>query len=1210
MNTETDLGHLIKALGSKDGQIRKNAIDHLAIMETPPIDVFIKLLISKSDTTRSSIEDVLIRIGTPAVSHLIASLNSENRDMRMKSARVLGKIRDPVAKEPLSRALKDDHWYVALEAEKALKSIANSQSLLIRESLLTSKTIDQNKQEITDLSQQPEEIPENELDEVIHDKCQEPQREEIADSTVINDYSDKIERLVSTSEINDIGALYELFEAIEYDNNYVRYLAAKGLGKIGDKKAVDVLINSLNDESSAVRKQSALSLGKLGDIKAIQPLTIASKDKNNAVCKAAKRAILKINKSKTNSEIADEETNENVARDTIKDINSSKAEVKIECSINEGNPTEIQTELLSKDLQKKKEDNDNSLDLEHESRPKTKINDVDSLIGGLNDQDIKTRRKSIQLFQNILHEGDTYALDILIKSLSDENEFVRCKAAVCLGIIKDENAIEPLELASKNSCGQFRKKAHEALRTIRRARTSKLPDKSVNCKGSNVINENIDKNEVHIIPSQTDEIMEGYTSSENTTNKIVYDSYNEIIDVGNDSFDKGHEKCEIKCNNIDSLIDGLSDLDQEIRLKSIRLLRVKLHEGNTFALDALIKSLNDRSAYIRWKAAGYLGIIRDKKAIEPLELALKDNSNHVRRKAKESLELIKNPVSIQLIDKSEHSNELNLSVDDISQIAEVIDKAPKEIINKIDSLKDDICSSSLISSAKISLTPLKPELPPTESPDLCVPKQEIRIKSFNRIPNYRILQVDTQKYDLLKALTELKEITQPIDPNHSNIQCGDIIYLWEPQHKGIVAKAIVKSSPRNIPPNHEEIKFLADSERSKQIRICLEILDVPCIPVTLRMLAASDKLKNISILKESERHTLIINQNDAKIIDALIETISKERSEKLCNKSLESKDIDNTPNNDALEEISPTTIGDLVSKIDSDITRGNSKVKIISTINLKGGVGKTTITLALAEFLCLAYNKKVLLIDLDPQTNATVSLIGEATWLEKNGKGETLYQLFKDKLDKTSKFDINKSIVRKVSNINGGIDNLSLLPSSIDLIKIQDTLPQALAGYFYVRSPITILKEATKAILDNYDFVLIDCPPNLGIITLNGIYMSDYYLIPTIPDHLSTWGIPQITDRINEFKAEANISIEPLGIIISMYRAQQNLHNTTIRRLKQEEINGKGPRVFDTIIPLRAKTSEAAEYESTVNTLKQKYGCGIDYQVFDNLTGEILKYVV
>jgi chromosome partitioning protein len=283
--------------------------------------------------------------------------------------------------------------------------------------------------------------------------------------------------------------------------------------------------------------------------------------------------------------------------------------------------------------------------------------------------------------------------------------------------------------------------------------------------------------------------------------------------------------------------------------------------------------------------------------------------------------------------------------------------------------------------------------------------------------------------------------------------------------------------------------------------------------------------------------------------------------------------------------------------------------KVISTINLKGGVGKTQMTVALAEFLAMEYNKKVLLIDLDPQTNATVSLMDENEWLTKDQKGETLLQLFKDKLERTSRFNINQAIKRRASNVGGGIKNLDLLPSSLGLIEIQDSLPLISAGRFYVTSPVTILKEAISGVLNEYDFVLIDCPPNLGIITLNGIFISDYYLIPCIPDILSTYGIPQILGRVDTFKQETKINIAPLGIIISMYRAQSRLHDTVIQDLRGKASRGEYPRIFNTVIPLTVRSAESADFNAMINTLKQKYGYGRVFENYQDLTKELLNYV-
>ncbi|MEM0140382.1 MAG: AAA family ATPase [Ferroplasma sp.] len=283
-------------------------------------------------------------------------------------------------------------------------------------------------------------------------------------------------------------------------------------------------------------------------------------------------------------------------------------------------------------------------------------------------------------------------------------------------------------------------------------------------------------------------------------------------------------------------------------------------------------------------------------------------------------------------------------------------------------------------------------------------------------------------------------------------------------------------------------------------------------------------------------------------------------------------------------------------------------VHIISTINLKGGVGKTQTTIAISEILASEYNKRVLIIDLDPQTNATVSLMDESKWLELDRKGNTIFQLFSDKVYNTSVFDIERAIVRNVSNIDKGIKNLDLLPSSLRLIDIQDKLPLVSNSGYFMKTPITILKDSLSTVMNNYDYIIIDCPPNLGLITLSGIYISDYYLIPTIPDILSTYGIPQILERINAFKADANLDIRPLGIVISMFRANNRLHNSIIDSLKYHERKGDYPRIFETYIPLSIKVAEAAEYHTASNSINQKYGYEMA-EKYDSLVKEIMKYV-
>jgi chromosome partitioning protein len=282
---------------------------------------------------------------------------------------------------------------------------------------------------------------------------------------------------------------------------------------------------------------------------------------------------------------------------------------------------------------------------------------------------------------------------------------------------------------------------------------------------------------------------------------------------------------------------------------------------------------------------------------------------------------------------------------------------------------------------------------------------------------------------------------------------------------------------------------------------------------------------------------------------------------------------------------------------------------VTSIINLKGGVGKTTLTIALAHFLAIEHHKRVLVIDLDPQTNATVCLIPENEWKQRDETGRTLYQFFADQVKGTRRFNVDEAIVRDVSNIGGGVRGLDLLPSSLRLIKVQDRVTQLTDFENYERGPIFAMRDALGEFLPYYDHVLIDCPPSLGIITLNGLAISDSYLIPVVPDLLSVLGIPPILDRVDHFGMATRRNIRALGIIISKMRAQTLLHNEMQRRLREDFVDRRFPPVFQTIIPESTRIAEAANVLAPVHTLQQKYGTGGPYEDLSELTREYLANV-
>lgn len=277
---------------------------------------------------------------------------------------------------------------------------------------------------------------------------------------------------------------------------------------------------------------------------------------------------------------------------------------------------------------------------------------------------------------------------------------------------------------------------------------------------------------------------------------------------------------------------------------------------------------------------------------------------------------------------------------------------------------------------------------------------------------------------------------------------------------------------------------------------------------------------------------------------------------------------------------------------------------VISTINLKGGVGKTTTTVGIAEMLSGVHGRRVLVIDLDPQTNATTILLGEDNWNRLNEAGHTLATLFKDALRseaEPARFDLGKTLQKNVSPV-GEVRSVDLLPSSLDLIDVQDRLAMMPSGRFYSDNPTDLLRRAVRPILSDYDYVLIDCPPNLGIVTLNGLRISNGYIIPTIPDILSTYGIPQIQSRIDAFSENLGEDITEIGIIITKFRAASTVHINTIRQL---EIGDHLPTVFQNRIPEANQIAASAEYVS-YSTLRQKYGYQGQYVAMRDLAEEFM----
>ena len=274
---------------------------------------------------------------------------------------------------------------------------------------------------------------------------------------------------------------------------------------------------------------------------------------------------------------------------------------------------------------------------------------------------------------------------------------------------------------------------------------------------------------------------------------------------------------------------------------------------------------------------------------------------------------------------------------------------------------------------------------------------------------------------------------------------------------------------------------------------------------------------------------------------------------------------------------------------------------VVATINLKGGVGKTTTTAALGEMLSGEFGQRVLLIDLDPQTNLTLMMIGESRWGELDSQGLTLAALFEHGISAAGtvfEFDVSSIIQRSVSPLRK-VRTVDLLPSSLKMIGLQERI----AGATFASGDSTdILLRALKPVIDQYDYVLIDCPPNLETITLNGLRCADAYIIPTIPDVMSTYGIGPVQERIAKFGERWGRPIVELGVVITKYRKASPVHRNTVDDLnRRKDIT----MVFPSLIPEANQIAAAAEY-ADFGTLRQKYGSDGQFTALRDLAQDFM----
>jgi len=274
----------------------------------------------------------------------------------------------------------------------------------------------------------------------------------------------------------------------------------------------------------------------------------------------------------------------------------------------------------------------------------------------------------------------------------------------------------------------------------------------------------------------------------------------------------------------------------------------------------------------------------------------------------------------------------------------------------------------------------------------------------------------------------------------------------------------------------------------------------------------------------------------------------------------------------------------------------SSTSKVISILNMKGGVGKTTLSVNLAYILATVHKKNVLLVDIDPQFNATQYLVDQETIVDHFKNKKTVLDIIMPK--KEEEINLVNSKKRKKSSppkLSDFIINIvekkgyrfDIIPSTINLIEIENS----------DRGAENHLKKFLKKYCKHYDIVIIDCPPTIGIHTLSAFLASTYYLIPVKPDYLSSLGLSLLENVLEKYRKAHSHKLKPLGIVFTLVDLRPGLTFKIMDDLKRAKKDA-----------ITAFSSHSTVVAQSVTNLESFYASKTRYRKeFKDITEEISK---